>query len=59
MSPSQTVGPGSPEEGVGKTGLGKLSDIPYEVARVLTKGRPTSDWNDETIDDEELRLGRS
>lgn len=64
MSPSQTVASGSPEgcdnlEGVvvGGSGRGKNSDMLRELANVAAKGRLSNDWHDETIDDDELRLG--
>ena len=63
MSPSQTIGPASPDEGVvidhetEGIGEGKDSDMPYGVANRPTKGNLRSGWNDQTVDDDDLRLG--
>lgn len=64
MSPSQTVGPGSLEEdmsferGAGGIAQEKNHNMSGERTRVGVKGRQKSDWNDLTVDDEELRLGK-
>ena len=58
MSPSQTVEPASPEEGVsrGEVGNGKSGDVSRELVKGA-KGKSRNDWQEETVDDDELRLG--
>lgn len=57
VSPSQTL-PASPVEGIMLESGGGIcrNDTPRILARAA-KGGTSGDWNDQTVDDEELRLG--
>ena len=60
MSPSQTMVPASPVEAEAVTlegrGVGYI-DLSRELADVADNGRARTGWKEQTVDDEELRLG--
>ena len=56
-SPSHTVGPMEPMDDAMWEDGAKHSDLPRELANEAGKGKSKSGWHEETVDDEELRLG--
>ena len=64
MSPSQTIGPGSPDETImleRVRGVARENGLGIELAKSPAKsaatGRSRNDWQHQTVDDDELRLG--